>query len=71
MFLSPLGERLGEGGSTRRLPPSDAEADIVKSFQLQANCYLNKPVKRDAFGDLVKNINVFWLTKAQLPLPPA
>jgi hypothetical protein len=35
------------------------------------NCYLNQPVQLDAFGDLVECINDFWLTKAQLPLPPA
>jgi chemotaxis family two-component system response regulator Rcp1 len=51
------------------LTTSEAEADIVKSYQLQANCYLNKPVQLDAFEGLVKSINDFWLTKAQLPLP--
>jgi two-component system, chemotaxis family, response regulator Rcp1 len=49
------------------LTTSDAEADIVKSYQLQANCYLTKPVQLDAFESLVKSINDFWLTKARLP----
>jgi chemotaxis family two-component system response regulator Rcp1 len=49
------------------LTTSDAEADIVKSYQLQANCYLSKPVQLDAFEVLVKSINDFWLTKAKLP----
>jgi CheY-like chemotaxis protein len=49
------------------LTTSEAEADIVKSYQLQANCYLSKPVALDAFEDLVKSINEFWLTKAKLP----
>lgn len=49
------------------LTTSDAEADIVKSYQLQANCYLSKPVQFDAFESLVKSINDFWLTKAKLP----
>jgi chemotaxis family two-component system response regulator Rcp1 len=49
------------------LTTSDAEADIVKSYQLQANCYLNKPVQFDAFENLVKSINDFWLTKVKLP----
>ena len=44
------------------LTTSDAEADIVKSYQLQANCYLSKPVQLDAFEALVKSINDFWLT---------
>ena len=49
------------------LTTSGAEADIVKSYQLQANCYLSKPVQLDAFQNLVKSINDFWLTKVKLP----
>ena len=49
------------------LTTSDAEADIVNSYQLQANCYLTKPVQFDAFEALVKSINDFWLTRAKLP----
>ena len=49
------------------LTTSDAEADILKSYQLQANCYLSKPVQLDAFETLVKSINDFWLTKVKLP----
>ena len=49
------------------LTTSDAEADIVHSYQLQANCYLSKPVQLDAFESLVKSINDFWLVKAKLP----
>jgi chemotaxis family two-component system response regulator Rcp1 len=49
------------------LTTSAAEADIVKSYQMQANCYLTKPVQLDAFESLVKSINDFWLTKATLP----
>jgi len=49
------------------LTTSDAEADIVKSYQLQANCYLTKPVQLDEFDGVVKSINDFWLTKAKLP----
>lgn len=49
------------------LTTSDAEADIVKSYQLRANCYLTKPVQLDAFESLVKSINDFWLTKVKLP----
>jgi CheY-like chemotaxis protein len=53
------------------LTTSEAEADIVRSYQLQANCYLSKPVQLDAFEGLVKSINDFWLTKASLPSQPA
>lgn len=49
------------------LTTSEAEADILKSYQLQANCYLSKPVELDAFESLVRSINDFWLTKAKLP----
>jgi two-component system, chemotaxis family, response regulator Rcp1 len=49
------------------LTTSDAEADIVTSYQLQANCYLSKPVQLEAFDSLVRSINDFWLTRAKLP----
>jgi len=49
------------------LTTSESEADIVKSYQLQANCYLSKPVQLEAFESLVKSINDFWLTKVKLP----
>jgi len=49
------------------LTTSDSEADIVKSYQLQANCFLTKPVQLDAFESLVRSINDFWLIKVKLP----
>ena len=49
------------------LTTSDSEADVVKCYQLQANCYLSKPVQLDAFESLVKSINDFWLTRVKLP----
>jgi two-component system, chemotaxis family, response regulator Rcp1 len=49
------------------LTTSDAEADIANSYQLQANCYLTKPVQLDEFEALVKNISDFWLRKVKLP----
>src|ERR1700688_437548 len=58
--------------SLKRIPTiilttSESEVDIVKSYQLQANCYLSKPVQLDAFESLVRSINDFWLTKVKLP----
>jgi two-component system, chemotaxis family, response regulator Rcp1 len=50
------------------LTTSDAEADILKSYELQANCYLTKPVHLGEFEEVVKSINDFWLMRAQLPL---
>ena len=49
------------------LTTSDSEGDIVKSYQLHANCYLCKPVQLTEFEGLVKSINDFWLTRAKLP----
>ena len=49
------------------LTASDAAEDVMKSYQLQANCYLCKPVEYEAFVSLVKSINDFWLTKVELP----
>jgi two-component system, chemotaxis family, response regulator Rcp1 len=48
------------------LTTSDAEADILKSYQLQANSFLSKPVHLDAFETLVKRIND-WMTTVKLP----
>jgi chemotaxis family two-component system response regulator Rcp1 len=49
------------------LTTSDAEADIVTSYKLKANCYLSKPVQLEEFESLVKSINDFWLTRVKLP----
>jgi CheY-like chemotaxis protein len=64
--------RIKEDDSLRLIPTvilttSDSEADIVRSYELQANSYLSKPVQLEAFESLVKSINDFWLTKAKLP----
>ena len=51
------------------LTTSDAKADIAKSYQLHANCYLTKPVQLGAFNCLVKSTSDFWLSTATLPPP--
>jgi PleD family two-component response regulator len=53
------------------LTTSQAEEDIVRCYQLQANAYLTKPVTLEAFETLVKTIQDFWLTKASLPVKSA
>jgi chemotaxis family two-component system response regulator Rcp1 len=53
------------------LTTSDAQADILTSYQLRANCYLSKPVQLEEFEGLVKSINDFWLTTVKLPLQAA
>ena len=49
------------------LTTSEADADILKSYELNANAYLKKPVTLEAFESLVRSINDFWLTKVMLP----
>lgn len=49
------------------LTTSEAEADIVESYELQANAYLTKPVDLSSFESLVQSINDFWLTNVKLP----
>jgi two-component system, chemotaxis family, response regulator Rcp1 len=53
------------------LTTSTAESDIAKSYELQANCYLSKPVDLGEFEKLVKAIDEFWLGKATLPPKPS
>jgi chemotaxis family two-component system response regulator Rcp1 len=49
------------------LTTSHDENDIETCYELDANCYLTKPVELEAFEDLVRNINNFWLDRASLP----
>jgi len=44
------------------LTTSEAEVDILRAYELHANCYLSKPVKLEAFEAMVKSINDFWLS---------
>lgn len=46
---------------------SEAEEDILKAYDLNANCYIRKPVELDQFIDVVKSIENFWLTIVKLP----
>lgn len=49
------------------LTTSKSEEDIVKSYELQASCYVTKPVDLDQFLEVVKSIGDFWLTIVKLP----
>ncbi len=49
------------------LTTSEAEKDILKTYKLNANCYINKPVDFDQFANVVKLIEDFWLTVVKLP----
>ena len=49
------------------LTTSKAEEDILRSYELHANCYVTKPVDLDKFIVVVKSIDRFWLTVVTLP----
>lgn len=49
------------------LTTSNAEQDILKSYNLHVNCYINKPVDFDKFFDIIQKIEDFWLSTAVLP----
>ena len=49
------------------LTTSQAEEDILKVYNLHANCYITKPVDLDQFINVVKLIEDFWLTIVKLP----
>ena len=49
------------------LTVSQAEQDILESYNLHANCYITKPVDLDRFLTVVKSIEDFWLTIVKLP----
>jgi len=49
------------------LTTSSAEEDIVKSYNLHANCYITKPVELAQFIKIVQSIDNFWFTIVKLP----
>ena len=49
------------------LTTSSAEQDILRSYELQANCYITKPVDLEQFIKVVRSIEDFWLTIVTLP----
>lgn len=49
------------------LTTSEAEKDILETYKLNANCYINKPVDFEQFTNVVKLIEDFWLTVVKLP----
>ena len=46
---------------------SQAEKDIVATYNLHANCYITKPVDFDQFIDVVRSIENFWFSVVKLP----
>src|SRR6267143_494508 len=61
-----------EDADLKRIPvvvltTSQAEADILRAYNLHANCYINKPVDIEQFLTVVKSIEDFWLAIVKLP----
>lgn len=52
------------------LTTSQDEQDVLKSYNLHANCYITKPVDLDQFVRVVRSIEDFWLGIVVLPVPP-
>ena len=49
------------------LTSSQAEQDILRAYDLHANCYVTKPVDLDQFSHVVRSIEDFWFTIVKLP----
>jgi CheY-like chemotaxis protein len=58
--------------SLKRIPvviltTSKSEEDVLRAYDLHANCYITKPVDFTRFMEVVKSIEDFWLTVVKLP----
>ncbi|TAK63169.1 response regulator [Methylobacter sp.] len=65
-------EEIKADPSLKRIPvviitSSEAEQDILKTYDLHVNCYVNKPVDLEQFIKVVQSIETFWLTIVKLP----
>ncbi len=49
------------------LTTSDNEQDVLRSYDLHANCYITKPIDLDQFLKIVHYVEDFWLTIVRLP----
>ena len=64
--------QIKEDPDLRRIPvvimtTSDQERDVLKAYNLHANCFVNKPVDVREFIAVVRSIEDFWLTVVKLP----
>ena len=65
-------EAMDDDQELRRIPvvvltSSEAEEDIVDSYELNANAYLTKPVDFEGFMDVIGSVEEFWLAVVKLP----
>ena len=49
------------------LTTSQEEADVIKTYNLYANCYITKPIDLDQFFKIMKFIEDFWFRRVKLP----
>jgi CheY-like chemotaxis protein len=65
-------EEIKADADLRRIPvviltTSDDEHDILRSYDLHANCYITKPLDLNQFASIVKTIENFWFQIVKLP----
>lgn len=65
-------EKIKKDENLKRIPvvvltTSQAEEDILKSYDLNANCFVTKPVDLDQFMEVIKSIKNFWLSIVKYP----
>lgn len=68
-------ERIKGDEVLRRIPvvvltSSDAEEDVVRSYEQHTNAYLTKPIDPEEFVEVIQSFETFWLTLVQLPPNP-
>jgi chemotaxis family two-component system response regulator Rcp1 len=52
------------------LTTSASDEDVLRSYQLHANCYITKPVDLEGFLKVIRSIDEFWLSIVKLPNQP-
>ncbi len=65
-------QRIKDEPDLKRIPvvvltTSTAEQDVLKSYDLNANCFITKPVDLDQFFKVIRTIDEFWLNVVRLP----
>lgn len=51
------------------LTTSQSEEDIIKSYKLQASCYVTKPIDLEQFVKIIKSLDEFWFSAVRYPSP--
>jgi len=51
------------------LTTSQSEEDILRSYKLQASCYVTKPIDLDQFTKIIKSLDEFWFSAVRFPPP--